>query len=161
MKLYVLRHGTAEEAAASLNDFDRALTAKGRKRTREVARVLQQRGEIPHLILSSPLVRALQTAEIAASVLDPPEPVGVRQEIAPGGDLIGLVRELASAGKKPAMVVGHEPGMSMLVEQLLGVGVWGRPVLKSMVVAMRVDERGRGKLRFVLDPKNLQVEPFE
>lgn len=157
MKLYVMRHGAAEDAAASFSDFNRALTPKGRKRTREVARKLVHAGEVPDLILSSPLVRALQTAEIAASVMDPKEPVGVRQEIAPSGDIMTLVHELCESQRKSVMVVGHEPSLSSLIDQLIGGGSWDRAMQKSMVVGLRIDDAGRGKMRFVVDPKDLQI----
>jgi len=161
MKLYVMRHGIAEDAASSFHDFDRALTMKGRKRTREVARALLHADEKPRLIIASPLVRALQTAEIVSSVIDPEEPVAVRQEIAPGGELMTLVNELLTAGCHPVMIVGHEPDLSMLVDQLLGGHAWERPFQKAMVVGLRLDPSGKNRIRFVLDPKNLQLKHTE
>ncbi len=158
MKLYLMRHGAAEDAASSFHDFDRALTSKGRKRTRDVARALHRAGESPHLILASPLVRALQSAEIAAAVIDPEEPVGVRQEIAPNGDIMTLVHELAESQRKSVMLVGHEPSLSTLVDQLLGGNIWDKPLQKSMVVGLKIDETGHGKLRFVLDPKTFALQ---
>lgn len=158
MKLYVMRHAVAEDAAASFHDFDRALTLKGRKRAREVARTLQHADEKPRVIISSPLVRALQTAEIVASVLDPEEPVTVRQEIAPGGELLTLIHELVAAQSKSVMIVGHEPALSSLVDQLLGGHAWDKPLQKAMVIGLRIDESGKCRLRFVLDPKNLDLK---
>ncbi|MBI5535096.1 MAG: phosphohistidine phosphatase SixA [Deltaproteobacteria bacterium] len=161
MKLYVMRHGIAEDAASSFHDFDRALTMKGRKRTREVARALQHAGEKPHFIVASPLVRALQTAEIVASVIEPEEPVTVRQEIAPGGELMTLVQEIVGAYTHPVMIVGHEPDLSVLVDQLLGGNAWERPFQKAMVVGLRLDASGKSRIRFVLDPKNLELKHIE
>jgi phosphohistidine phosphatase len=66
MKLYVVRHGPAEDAATSGADSDRALTAAGRERVRAVARALIEIDEVPRLVVSSPLVRAVQTGEIVA-----------------------------------------------------------------------------------------------
>jgi phosphohistidine phosphatase len=158
MKLYVMRHGVAEDAAASFHDFDRALTAKGRKRTRDVARSLDRADEKPLAIISSPLVRALQTAEIVASVIDPEEPVVVRQEIAPDGDLITLVHELVAAKARSVMIVGHEPNLSSLVDQLLGGHAWDKPLQKAMVIGMKIEESGKSRIRFVRDPKNLELK---
>ncbi|MBN9165380.1 MAG: histidine phosphatase family protein, partial [Myxococcales bacterium] len=70
MKLYVMRHGPAEDNAPTGRDEDRALTPAGRERTRAVARALLAADEAPLTIIASPLVRALQTAEIVAAVTD-------------------------------------------------------------------------------------------
>ena len=160
MKLYVMRHGPAEDAAASFHDFDRALTVKGRKRTREIARALHHAGESPRLIIASPLVRAVQTAEIVASVLEPDEAPVVRQELAPGGDLPALVQELLEAHAKSVMLVGHEPDLSALLDHLLN-GKWDRPVQKAMVIGLRLDASHHDRLRFILDPKSLQLEHLD
>jgi phosphohistidine phosphatase len=69
MKLYLLRHGIAEDAHAGMRDEDRQLTSEGRKKLREVLKVAREAKVQPALILSSPLVRAMQTAEIAAEEL--------------------------------------------------------------------------------------------
>jgi phosphohistidine phosphatase len=68
MKLYVMRHGPAEDHADSGMDGDRALTANGRDRVRAVAALLVDLNEEPLSIITSPLVRAVQTAEVVASV---------------------------------------------------------------------------------------------
>ena len=175
VKLYVMRHGPAEESSRTGRDGDRALTIEGRDRTRAVARALVAEGEVPLTLVSSPLVRALQTAEIVAAVTDlerrvreakdgggAPGAVEIRREMAPGGDTVGLVLELARSGRKRAMVVGHEPDLSMLVARLVGHHP-PQGMLKSMVVGIKVDAPPRDdsgddmktELRFILDPKTL------
>ena len=159
MRLYILRHGPAEDNAASGRDFDRALTAAGRDRVRHVARALQEADEAPHLILSSPLVRALQTAEIVAAAIKLDVPVEVRRELSPGGDSRALVREQIDAEAKRVMLVGHEPDLSDLAAYL-----GGRPfpagLQKAMVVGLGTDKEDPQtvpmRLRFVLDPKSLE-----
>src|SRR6188472_2355125 len=113
MKVYVMRHGPAEDDSPTGRDADRALTTSGRDRTRSVARALVEGDEAPVQIISSPLVRALQTAEIVAAAASV-DPVEVRREIAPGGDSVALIAELVRAGKRRVMLVGHEPDLSML-----------------------------------------------
>lgn len=141
-----------------MQDFDRALTDKGRKRTRDVAKTLRHAGQAPSAVLTSPLVRAVQTAEIMESVFEPDRAVVVRREIAPGGELTDLARELASSRSPDTMIVGHEPDLSIFVTTLLGRG-WDRSFLKSMVVCLDLDAHGRSaKLDFVLDPKTLQLD---
>jgi phosphohistidine phosphatase len=151
VKVYVMRHGPAEDVAASGRDFDRALTNSGRDRVRRVADELVRREEAPKVILTSPLVRALQTAEIVASVVPPLEPVTVRREIAPGGDMLDLLREQLALGARRVMVVGHEPDVSTLVANL--VPGWTAGFEKGMVVGLRMRAGEPAELRFFHDPK--------
>lgn len=159
MKVYVMRHGPAEDDSPTGRDADRALTTSGRDRSRTVANALVDGGEAPVQIISSPLVRALQTAEIVAAAASVDQ-VEVRREIAPGGDSLALLAELVRAGKRRVMLVGHEPDLSMLVHRLVGKPP-EQGMLKAMVVGVRCeadeqDPKGfSSKLRFVLDPKSL------
>jgi phosphohistidine phosphatase len=156
MKLYIMRHGPAEDVSTTGRDADRALTPSGRDRVREVAQALAREDEAPSFILTSPLARALQTAEIVAAVtkLEARDgTVETTRDIAPGGDAVGLVRELANAKKKRAMLVGHEPDLSELVYRLTKRHVEMR---KAMVVAVAVDD-AQVRIRFVLDPKTLEL----
>lgn len=156
-----MRHGPAEDHSPTGRDADRALTASGRDRVRSVAKALADAGESPVEILSSPLVRAVQTAEIVAAVAKPEKPVEIRREIAPAGHMLALLDELFAKDRKRVMVVGHEPDLSGLVGDLTG-----RPMMmgmqKAMVVGVKLsaEEPLAGhawgsKLRFVLDPKSL------
>ena len=158
MKLYVMRHGPAVDHALSGRDDDRALTPPGRERVRVVAAALVEGGEAPLHIVSSPLVRSLQTAEIVAAVTrvaDREGTVDVRRELAPGGPLKRLVGELAASGLRRLMVVGHEPDLSGLVGDLLGHPM-PTSMAKAMVVGLRLRDDGhaQAKLRFILDPKS-------
>lgn len=161
MKLYVTRHGPAEDDAPSGIDGDRALSEAGRKRVRAVAKALVDLDEAPLLLIASPLVRAVQTAEIIAIVTKIDDREGaltVRRELSPGGDGAKLVRELASSSLKRVMLVGHEPDLSELTASLCPS--FNRPFDKSMVVGLQLQSSGpRGRLRFVLDPKTLQLDP--
>jgi phosphohistidine phosphatase len=160
VKIYVMRHGPAEDHARSGRDFDRKLTSNGRERTELVAFELGKRSEEPKRIVSSPLARTLETAEvvIAALGLDlEPEP---RDELAPGGNALALVRELVAEGARRVMLVGHEPDVSGLTANLLSD--WSRGFDKAMVVGLKLDRerftREPGpiaELRFVIEPKRL------
>src|SRR5579871_1808490 len=123
MRLYVMRHGPAEETAPSGVDADRALTPVGRDRVRSVAKELAVAGEEPLHIVTSPLVRAVQTAEIVAITTklgDRGGSVEVHREVAPGGDSVKLAYRLAVEGAERVMLVGHEPDLSALLATLLG-----------------------------------------
>ena len=70
MEIYILRHGVAEEPQTGQPDSERALTSDGRKKLRNVLRTAAAAGVAPSLILTSPYKRALQTAQLAAEILD-------------------------------------------------------------------------------------------
>ena len=153
MKLYVMRHSVAEDGSIDGIDASRALTREGRERAREVARALVALDEAPHAIVSSPLIRALQTAEIVQAAAKVEHPLEIGAAMAPGGDSLAMVVASARAGRKRLMVVGHEPDVSTLVARLVGAP----PTLgfgKAMVVGVRIAPDGtRFDLRFVMDPK--------
>ena len=154
-----MRHGSAEDRSESGIDGDRALTSAGRERVRAVAKLLVDSNEEPLHIVTSPLVRAVQTAEIVALVTrlnDRDGALEVRRDLAPGGDPVRLVHQLASEGKKRVLLAGHEPDLSGLVGSLLGA--FGRSFDKAMVVGLQIPDQGAGaRLRFILDPKKLQL----
>jgi phosphohistidine phosphatase len=163
MKLYVMRHGPAEDHAESGVDGDRPLSPAGRQRVCGVARLLVQEQEEPLSVFTSPLVRAVQTAEIVAFVTalgDKGGTVDVRRDIAPGGDGVRLAHHLLGEGGKRVMLVGHEPDLSGVVSTLLGS--FGRAFEKAMVVGIHLPASGtagaRPRLRFVLDPKALRLD---
>jgi phosphohistidine phosphatase len=156
LKLYVMRHGPAEDDSPG-GDAHRALTPAGRDRVRDVAKALVAAGEVPKLVMSSPLVRALQTAEIVHAYAKIEAPVQVHPAIAPHGPALDFVRDQAARGKKRLMIVGHEPDCSILVATLLGRPLT-LPFTKAMVAALRVpNEGGDAVMRFTLDPKSLEI----
>jgi phosphohistidine phosphatase len=148
-----MRHGPAEDEAASGKDGDRALTPSGRDRVRLATRELIKRGKTPQIVMSSPLVRAHQTAEIilqeaglASSALE------LRSELAMTGHASDLVREVVTLKRKRVILVGHEPELSSLVFELTGTSLI---MQKAMIVALSFKNDGRTHLKFTIDPKNL------
>ncbi len=156
-----MRHGPAEDQAESGLDADRALSQAGRDRVQSVAALLTELEEEPLLIVTSPLVRAVQTAEIVALVTRLGARQGrveVRRQVAPGGDATELAHQLVAEERKRVMFVGHEPDLSALVSRL--VGSFGRSFDKAMVVGLHLpSQTGRARLRFVLDPRALKLSP--
>jgi phosphohistidine phosphatase len=123
MELYLLRHGPAVERGTRgfEDDSSRPLTPKGRRQLRKSAAAIKKLKPGFDLILSSPLIRAKQTAEIVATVLKLKRRLKFSNALAPGGTAVILMRQLER--EKPApkkiLLVGHEPGMSHLVSLLL------------------------------------------
>jgi len=123
MELFVLRHGLAADKSDRRypDDRDRPLTLPGQKRTLSVARRFKALEWSFDLILTSPLLRARQTAEITASVLGCKSKLRVSTYLAPGGDKRKLVQELHNTRPRPRrpLLVGHEPYLSELIAILL------------------------------------------
>ncbi|APR86515.1 phosphohistidine phosphatase, SixA [Minicystis rosea] len=158
MKILLIRHGHAVDEAPGLGDAGRWLSAKGRRVTRKVAAWLSKRDKrTPTVIWTSPLVRAVQTAEIIAERVEYDGELEAISELTPGRDPGDLVKRL---GEHPVdgvlAVVGHEPSLTLLSQALVGdVGFTG--FKKSGV--MGVDWKdGKGTLRFVLDPSTMKAK---
>jgi phosphohistidine phosphatase len=154
MELFIMRHGPAEDVSETGLDSDRALTPKGRERVRLVAHELCRIGEQAAAIVTSPLVRALETARIVHDEMDLDGAPEEHAWLGMQGRARELVQRLAENPKRDRVVlVGHEPELSTLVRELTGAHVH---MDKAMVVAIRLDAND-AQLRFVLDPKTLAV----
>jgi phosphohistidine phosphatase len=157
MMILLFRHGHAIDETPGMGDSARALSGKGRKATRKMARWLARRGSKirPTDIWTSPLVRAVQTAEIAAEALGLLDEVTVHAELQPGSNADDLMRKLSEhRGIGPLMLVGHEPDLSIIAALLLGERSF--PGLKkSGILAIEWEGHGPGKVRVEKDPKDL------
>jgi phosphohistidine phosphatase len=122
MTCYFVRHGAAIAPGEWRgSDFDRPLTEKGRENTARVGRRLAKLGIRLERIVSSPLLRALQTASILASALDAEDRVVEDVRLADGfspSRLAEMLRDRASG--ETIMFVGHEPTMSATAGQIVG-----------------------------------------
>jgi phosphohistidine phosphatase SixA len=148
MKLYFLRHGKADWPRWNKSDDERPLTPEGKIEVAAVAKLLG-RLEIAPIILTSPLPRASQTAEIAGKYLH----AEVREEslLRPGFDATRLRKILENFSGKNLMVVGHEPDFTHTIFQLTG----GLTKLSKAGVALVELETGsmKGELRWLVPPK--------
>lgn len=121
MRLLVFRHGIAEDVSTDGTDASRVLTPHGVERTRKAARGLAAFCDPPDVILTSPKARARQTADVAAEIFG--REIEVLDELADGPPGPALVA-LAGRSEETVMIVGHEPMLSGLVEQVCT----GRPL---------------------------------
>lgn len=150
MKLYFLRHGKADWPDWDKPDDERPLTKEGKREMRRMTGCLRELKVAPSVILSSPLPRAFQTAEIAAKSLR----IELREEAAlkPGFRAAKLWPLLGRAKGSDLMLVGHEPDFSAVIRTLTG----GEIALKKGGLA-RVDldsaTAKRGRLVWLLPPK--------
>ena len=119
----IMRHGIAADRAVSSNDAKRSLTPEGRERMEEIAQGLAKTGFEPDRIVSSPYLRATETAEIVARSLGSGLRVEPCEALQPGGTPEALFDFLAKpAGRKAILLVGHEPDLSKLAASLVGAG---------------------------------------
>jgi len=122
MNLYLLRHGIAVEpgTAGYESDSERPLTAKGKDRLRAAARAMEELELSFDLILSSPFLRAKQTAEIIAKDLKLRKKLGFSDDLTPAGNPHLLIRRLNQIRPEPknVLLVGHEPYLGKLIALL-------------------------------------------
>ena len=152
MLVYFLRHAEAESGE---KDFERELTRKGAKQARKVAKFIDKQLVPPALILTSPLVRARQTADLVAERLE--LTVTEAEWLSSGMAPESCLREL-QALEKPSEVLlsGHEPDFSRAVAFLLGLAdADSIDIQKASLVAIElpVVEAGKGKLLFMIPPR--------
>jgi phosphohistidine phosphatase len=155
-ELYLIRHGIAEDRGdAWPDDAKRPLTERGMSRLRKAARALARLGVSIDVVLTSPLLRTRQTAEIVAAAFDPRPPVVNVEALAPGGSQATVLAELDKHVRRGRIaIVGHEPGIGELAARLAGM----RHALEFKKGAVcRIDvetlpPRGACSLRWFLTP---------
>jgi phosphohistidine phosphatase len=141
MKLYLLRHGdAAEHGDPRYKENERPLTPKGIQRTKQLAHVLREMEISFDAILSSPLTRARETAEIIARGLKAQENLRFSEHLAPSGSMEELVHQVNTIRPAPKSVVlvGHEPYLSGFVS-LLCTGGPGLPMVFKKGALCRLD----------------------
>jgi phosphohistidine phosphatase len=149
MQLYFLRHGEADWPGWTKPDDERPLTDFGKKEVRQVAKFLNRLKVKPDLIVTSPLPRALQTAEVAAEQLK----TKLRQDEAlePGFGISELRTVLKRHRAKVLMLVGHEPDFSSVISALTGASI---KLSKAGVALVDIDpEAQEGRLLWLFPPK--------
>ncbi len=161
--LYLVRHGVAFDAAPGTRDFDRELTPQGARRVSCAAHGLRRLGVRPDAILTSPLRRAVQTAERVQKVLCPNTAVEVYNPLAPGHDPANTLSGLSALrGADAVMLVGHQPDMGELAGYILshgGTSVWF-DFKKGAVAAIEVSSlppRSPGILRWFMPARHLRA----
>jgi len=159
-ELYLIRHGIAEERGDKWpDDSRRPLTEEGMSRLRKSARGLVQIGVEFDIVLTSPLVRARQTADIVAAAFNTRPMIAVLDSLTPGISAQTLLSDLEAHAKRARIaLVGHEPGLGELAAKLIGAR---RPFEFKKGAICRIDVEslppaGPGALRWFLTPKILR-----
>lgn len=149
MQLYFLRHGEADWPHWTKPDDERPLTDFGKKEVRQVGNFLKRLDVKANLVVTSPLPRALQTAEIAAEQLK--AKLQQDEALEPGFGITGLRTLLERHYSKALMLVGHEPDFSSVISALTGASL---KLSKAGLALVDLDpETEKGRLLWLFPPK--------
>ena len=154
MKVYLIRHGIAVERGRSADDEQRPLTTKGKTKTARVARRLSSAGLKFTSILTSPLVRAAQTAEILQQA-GLSQTIQTHDFLKPNGAIVAwlewLQTEQLQHPQAQIALVGHQPDLGNWVEMLLWGTVKGQIIVKKAgVIGLKLPEIGTPLARSTL-----------
>lgn len=161
MLLYLMRHGIAidREDANCPPDPERHLTPKGAAKTREVAQGLRGLGIKPKAPLSSPYLRALQTAEIVCNELGlSPGKLQRTKALLPEAPPAELLRELKKVKAEEVICFGHAPNLDLVIAYALGAAQPVTLLKKAGVACLELESpaAGRGVLLWLAPPRLLR-----
>ena len=162
VKAYLIRHGEADaEVPEGLGDEERALTAKGRLALAAHFSTLASRMAQVELVLCSPLVRCVQSAQLLSTALGYEGALRAHKALLPDMP-VGAIESLLAECDTPALaLVGHQPAMGALASHLLGLEHFPRPFVPGTVVGIQLglaESPLRGTLLFCAQPGQGSVE---
>jgi phosphohistidine phosphatase len=163
--LILVRHAKSSWKDASLADIDRPLNKRGRRNAPAMGAWLANLGKVPDLIVSSPAARARATAEFFAEAVGiETKDIEVEQDLYFAGT-DGMIRALERVDDRHdrVMMVGHNPVMTRLLNQLTGSDVWNMPTSAVAVIGFDMESWGlvdatEGMLLAYQTPKTLEAE---
>lgn len=161
-RLLILRHAKSSWTDASLGDWQRPLNDRGLRDAPRVGELLRERSLIPDLIITSDAVRARATAQAVASSAGYTRGLVVEPSLyhAKPDDVIAVLNSVPDQAAHSVMIVGHNPGLEDLIEQLTGEH-HGLPTAALVQLALPIDtwtELDDGAVAAVVDawrPKDL------
>jgi phosphohistidine phosphatase len=160
LELYLIRHGAAAARGDEFpDDSKRPLTSQGIARLRKEARALDALGVVFDEILTSPLLRTRQTADVFAETMKAKPSVATADALAPDGTPAAVIREISGHATKTRLaLVGHEPNIGELAAHLIGCR---HPIPFKKGAVCRIDfdvlpPKGTGQLRWFLTPRILR-----
>ena len=160
MILYIVRHGIAVDRTdpKSPPEAERPLTAKGVQKTRQAALGLRSLDVKPDTLITSPFVRAAQTAEIFAEALGfAPEKIRVSDALKPAAPPDEIVKELSQLRAKEVVCCGHAPHVDLLIAHLAGArGAFTELKKAGIACFEHATPHGKWILRWIFTPKILR-----
>jgi len=160
MILYIVRHGIAVDKTdpKAPPEPERPLAAKGVQKTRAAALGLKELGVKPDTLITSPFVRAAQTAEIFAEALGfATSKIRVSDALKPAANPADIVREISHLKGKEVMCFGHAPHVDQLIAQLTGArGVFTEMKKAGVACLEHSGTHSAWCLQWILTPKVLR-----
>ena len=160
LELYLIRHGVAAERGEEFpDDSKRPLTSDGIARLRKEAKALDELGVQFEQVLTSPLVRARQTADVFAETMKSKPPIAIIDALTPAGSPAAVIQDLGKYMRKASIaLVGHEPNMGELAAFLIGAKM---PLPFKKGAICRIDftvfpPKGKGALCWFVTPRMLR-----
>ena len=162
MRLYLMRHGIAidREDPKCPSEENRYLTPDGVKKTRDAAKGLAALGIEPTVFLTSPLRRAVETAELTASIFGfPKERIRRSDALSLGRSPAALFKELAHLRAREVICFGHAPHLDEVIARALGSRTLVTSLKKAGVACVDLESVSppRGTLVWILTPKSLRA----
>lgn len=157
MYIYFLRHANAGEPKPNpAKDEKRPLDERGIEQSHDVGRALAAMNATLDVIISSPLLRALQTAEIVATEMHHGQKVVTDAGLRPGATFEEFEQLLTRHSRTEAiMVVGHNPNLSQFLNKLLPGGNGASPIEMRKASIAKIEKEGRNSaiLKWYMTPK--------
>jgi phosphohistidine phosphatase len=168
MNLFILRHGLASDPGEdglpkNLSDAQRPLSAKGKQKLWTITEAMRAQDLKFNVVLSSPLLRARQSAQIVTEALELRRKLVLTDHLAPGGSPRQLLAELNELGAraKNILLVGHEPYLTKLISLLItGHDTAAIDLRKGSLAKLEVQHLGYGRcatLAWLLTPKQMAL----
>jgi phosphohistidine phosphatase len=154
--IVLLRHGIAEEKTEGKADEDRSLTAEGHARMKQIARGLAIAFPRAQAIVSSPLLRAVQTALWVSKGYRSRIKVNTTDAIVPGASPKQFIEFVKSLTARRVIIVGHEPNLTENAMAMVGASGGDVELKKGGCYCIRVHTDGRGELEWLLSPRLLR-----
>lgn len=161
MILYIVRHAIAVQAAPGTADEDRELTKEGIEKMKKAAAGLRAAEAIPCVVLSSPLIRARQTAGILVEAFGGKPSLVVVSALAPSGNRSELYREIRKHDEADSvMLVGHQPSLGEIAGEIAwGSSEFALDLKKGGACAIEIEKlapKPRGSLLWLAPPAILR-----
>lgn len=155
MNLYLIRHSIAENISINKKDFDRELTEEGKFVINKTSEAWKNYIDNVDIVLTSPLTRAIQTAEIISLNLQEIPNVIKDNNLGTGSRTADLIDLLNSLNYKDVMIVGHQPDLSIHINNFCGTGSLNLAFPPASLAKIEFENSikyGRGKLIYFIPP---------
>ncbi len=155
MNLYLIRHSIAENISLDKKDFDRELTSEGKSVIAKTSQAWKNYIDQLDIVLSSPLTRAVQTAEIISSNLQTNQNLIKDNNLGTGSRTSDLIELLNSLEYENVAVVGHQPDLSIHVNNFCGTGSFNLVFPPAALAKIEFDNSikyGKGRLVYFIPP---------